>query len=70
MLWDARTHRTNATTCTAGPFYVKQMLQATDSIPLNFGFSGNGNSCKPDGLHEMIGAGCAGLKLHEDWGTD
>lgn len=60
---------TNATTCTDGPFYVKMMLQATDSIPINFGFSGKGNSSKPEGLREMIMAGAAGLKLHEDWGT-
>ncbi|RVW35389.1 Urease [Vitis vinifera] len=28
-----------------------------------------GNSAKPDGLHEIIRAGAMGLKLHEDWGT-
>lgn len=60
---------TNATTCTDGPFYIKKMLQATDNIPLNFGFSGKGNASKPEGVREMIQAGCAGLKLHEDWGT-
>jgi len=60
---------TNATTCTDGPFYIKKMLQATDNIPLNFGFSGKGNSSKPEGMREMVQAGCAGLKLHEDWGT-
>ncbi|EKX36983.1 hypothetical protein GUITHDRAFT_116849 [Guillardia theta CCMP2712] len=60
---------TNATTCTDGSFYTKMMLQATDNIPLNFGFSGKGNASKPEGLREMIEAGCAGLKLHEDWGT-
>lgn len=30
---------------------------------------GQGNSSKPDGLHEIIKAGAMGLKLHEDWGT-
>jgi len=60
---------TNATTCTDGAFYVRMMLQATDNIPLNFGFSGKGNSSKPEGLTDMIQAGAAGLKLHEDWGT-
>lgn len=59
----------NATTCTDGPFYAKLMLQASDGLPLNFGFSGKGNSSKPEGLVESIQAGCAGLKLHEDWGT-
>jgi urease alpha subunit len=43
--------------------------QATDAYALNFGFSGKGNSCKPEGLVDMIEAGAAGLKLHEDYGT-
>lgn len=35
-----------------------------------FGISiGQGNSSKPEGLHEIIKAGAMGLKLHEDWGT-
>eukprot|EP00960_Hanusia_phi_P031195 749143-Hanusia_phi.AAC.1 len=41
---------TNATTCTDGPFYTKMMLQATDNIPLNFGFSGKGNASKPEAI--------------------
>ncbi|GJX40040.1 urease isoform X1, partial [Tanacetum coccineum] len=28
-----------------------------------------GNSAKPEGLHEIIRAGAMWLKLHEDWGT-
>ena len=60
---------TNATTCTPGEFYIKMMLQAVDSIPVNFGFLGKGNSSRPEGLHEQIRAGALGLKLHEDWGT-
>jgi urease len=31
--------------------------QATDCLPLNFGFSGKGNASRPEGLHEMIQAG-------------
>ncbi|CAE7254480.1 unnamed protein product [Symbiodinium sp. CCMP2592] len=60
---------TNATTCTPAPSQVAMMLQATDAFPLNFGFSGKGNTSDPTGLHEVIKAGAAGLKLHEDWGT-
>jgi urease subunit alpha len=45
------------------------MLQATDSLPLNFGFTGKGNTALPAGLPEQIAAGAIGLKLHEDWGT-
>ncbi|GJZ62804.1 urease isoform X2 [Tanacetum coccineum] len=60
---------TRATTCTPGSVHMKLMLQATDDIPMNFGFTGKGNSAKPEGLHEIIRAGAMGLKLHEDWGT-
>ncbi|CAJ1357652.1 unnamed protein product [Effrenium voratum] len=60
---------TNATTCTPAPSQVEMMLQATDTFPLNFGFSGKGNTSDPIGLMEVIKAGAAGLKLHEDWGT-
>ena len=58
-----------ATTCTPGAFYLRMMLRATDDLPLNFGFTGKGNSAKPQGLNEQILAGAVGLKLHEDWGT-
>jgi urease subunit alpha len=58
-----------ATTCTPNPNYLRLMMQATDSIPVNFVFTGRGNSSKPDGMREQILAGAGGLKLHEDWGT-
>jgi urease alpha subunit len=58
-----------ATTCTPNPTYLKLMMQATDSIPVNFVFTGRGNSSKPEGMKEQILAGAGGLKLHEDWGT-
>ncbi len=60
---------TCATTCTPGSFYLRSMLQALDSLPLNFGLTGKGNSASPAGLVEQIEAGAIGLKLHEDWGT-
>ncbi|MDO7641914.1 MAG: urease subunit alpha, partial [Reinekea forsetii] len=60
---------TNATTCTPGPWYIGKMLQATDSMPMNFGFLGKGNSSLPEALAEQLEAGACGLKLHEDWGT-
>ncbi|XP_052204409.1 urease [Diospyros lotus] len=60
---------TRATTCTSAPSHMKLMLQSTDDLPLNFGFTGKGNSAKSDGLHEIISAGAMGLKLHEDWGS-
>ena len=60
---------TNATTCTPGAWNIARMLQAIDSLPLNFGFLGKGNSSNPESLREQVAAGVAGLKLHEDWGT-
>lgn len=60
---------TCATTCTPGPEHMRLMLKATDGLPMNFGFSGKGNTARPEGLAETIRAGAAGLKLHEDWGT-
>lgn len=45
------------------------MLRAVDSYPLNFGFSGKGNTSDPSVLYDVLKAGAAGFKLHEDWGT-
>jgi len=60
---------TCATTCTPGSFNMRMMLQAVDNLPLNFGFTGKGNTAMPAGLADQIKAGAIGLKLHEDWGT-
>ncbi len=60
---------TNATTCTPGPWNIARMLEALESLPLNFGLLGKGNASRPEALVEQIAAGCMGLKLHEDWGT-
>ncbi|CAN0025715.1 unnamed protein product [Ascophyllum nodosum] len=60
---------TRATTCTPHPEHMRIMLQSTDAVPMNFGFTGKGNTAKPEGLKEIITAGAVGLKLHEDWGT-
>jgi urease len=60
---------TNATTCTPGKTLIKQLLQAVDSLPVNYGITGKGNDSSPLALREQCEAGVAGLKLHEDWGT-
>jgi len=60
---------TKATTCTPGSRHIALMLQATDGLPVNIGLTGKGNSSRPEGLVEQIGAGAIGLKLHEDWGS-
>jgi urease len=60
---------TNATTCTPGKTHIRQMLQAIDSLPVNYGITGKGNDSDPLALNEQVEAGVVGLKLHEDWGT-
>lgn len=60
---------TNATTCTPGFTHMRQMLQACDHLPVNYGITGKGNDSDPRALHEQVVAGAVGLKLHEDWGT-
>lgn len=60
---------TNATTCTSSPFYMRHMLAATDSLAMNFAFTGKGNDAGPHALKEIVKAGACGLKLHEDWGS-
>ncbi len=60
---------TKATTCTPSKFYMHAMIAATDSIPLNFGFTGKGNDSGERGLRDIVKAGACGLKLHEDWGS-
>ena len=60
---------TSATTCTPGKWYMEQMLQAVDKLPINYGITGKGNDSSPTALRESCEAGACGLKLHEDWGT-
>jgi urease subunit alpha len=60
---------TAATTCTPGPWHLARMLQAAEGLPVNIAFAGKGNASRPAALEEMIRAGAACLKLHEDWGT-
>jgi len=62
-------HGTLATTCTPGAWHIGRMLQALESLPMNFGLFGKGNASQPAALEEMVRAGACGLKLHEDWGT-
>ncbi|CAH0991646.1 Urease subunit alpha 1 [Sinobacterium norvegicum] len=60
---------TNATTCTPGPWHIGKMLQAVESVPMNIGLLGKGNTSLPEALEQQVLAGVCGLKLHEDWGT-
>jgi urease subunit alpha len=45
------------------------MLQAAEALPVNLAFAAKGNTSRPAALEEMIRAGAACMKLHEDWGT-
>lgn len=58
-----------ATTCTPGPWHIHRMLEAAESLPVNWGLLGKGNASTPLPLEEQIAAGVCGLKLHEDWGS-
>src|SRR3974390_138591 len=60
---------TAATTCTPGPWHIARMLQAGEGLPVNLALAGKGNASRPAALEEMVRAGAACLKLHEDWGT-
>jgi urease subunit alpha len=60
---------TAATTCTPGPWHLARMLQAAEGLPVNLAFAAKGNASRPAALEEMIRAGAACMKLHEDWGT-
>ncbi len=62
-------HGTLATTCTPGPWHIGRMLQSFDAFPMNLCLAGKGNASRPEALVEMVEAGAAALKLHEDWGT-
>ncbi|KAI4920990.1 Urease [Alternaria conjuncta] len=60
---------TNATTCTPGKTHIRQMLQAIDTLPINYGITGKGNDAELRPLQQQAEAGVCGLKLHEDWGS-
>ena len=60
---------TRATTCTPGEWNIHRMIEATEGLPMNFGFLGKGNASTAEALVEQVRAGAIGLKLHEDWGT-
>ncbi|EAQ92637.1 hypothetical protein CHGG_00872 [Chaetomium globosum CBS 148.51] len=58
----------SATTCTPGPYFIREILRGADRLPVNIGITAKGNDSDPVALHEMVKAGACGLKLHEDWG--
>jgi urease subunit alpha len=61
-------HGTLATTCT-GAWHIERMIESFDAFPMNLALAGKGNASLPAPIGEMVKAGAAALKLHEDWGT-
>ena len=49
--------------------HLTRMLQAVETLPVNVGLLGKGNSSLPQSLAEQVEAGACGLKVHEDWGA-
>jgi len=60
---------TKATTVTAAPWYLEQMLTSLDAWPINVALLGKGNTVSSESLWEQLRAGASGFKLHEDWGS-
>ena len=60
---------TAATTATPGPWNIARMLEAAETLPVNWGVLGKGSSSLVGSLVEQIEAGACGLKVHEDWGA-
>ncbi|MEG1930692.1 MAG: urease subunit alpha, partial [Anaerovorax sp.] len=52
-----------------GPFHLHGMIEAHESIPVNAGFLGRGNSSLPETIREQALNGAIGMKIHEDYGA-
>lgn len=60
---------TKATTITPGAWNIRNMIEATQDLPVNLGFLGKGHASTLTPLEDQIRAGAIGLKIHEDWGA-
>ncbi|MFL6023796.1 MAG: urease subunit alpha [Marmoricola sp.] len=58
-----------ATTVTPGPWHLRTIHRALDSLPVNILLMGKGNTVSAAGLAEQALAGAAAYKVHEDWGS-
>lgn len=56
-----------ASSVTPGSWNIQKLMEATDVMPMNFGFLGKGSSSTMAPIEEQIEAGALGLKVHEDW---
>ncbi|MFI0156668.1 urease subunit alpha [Streptomyces lydicus] len=58
-----------ATTVTPGAWHVARMFEAMDSLPVNVGLLGKGNTTSLTSMRDQLRAGVLGFKIHEDWGA-
>ncbi|MDC7335537.1 urease subunit alpha [Streptomyces lydicus] len=58
-----------ATTITPGAWHVARMFEAMDSLPVNVGLLGKGNTTSLTSMRDQLRAGVLGFKIHEDWGA-
>ncbi|RLL40588.1 urease subunit alpha [Oceanobacillus piezotolerans] len=58
-----------ATTVTPGEWHMHRMLEASEGMPINVGFTVKGQAAAEEPLAEQVRAGAIGLKVHEDWGA-
>ncbi|MFI5411735.1 urease subunit alpha [Kaistia sp. UC242_56] len=59
----------NGVTTTNGPWNLEMMLRSIEGLPINVGLLGKGNSTGKGPMIEQLHGGCAGFKVHEDYGA-
>ncbi len=52
---------------TPGPLHLYDMIESHETLPVNAGFLGRGNSSKPEAIVEQALYGAIGMKIHEDF---
>ncbi|MEW9516314.1 urease subunit alpha [Streptomyces tubercidicus] len=58
-----------ATTITPGSWHTARLLESMDSLPVNVGLLGKGNTTSLTSMRDQLRAGILGFKIHEDWGA-
>lgn len=58
-----------ATTITPGSWHIARLLESMDSLPVNVGLLGKGNTTSLTSMRDQLRAGILGFKIHEDWGA-
>ncbi|MFJ8672168.1 urease subunit alpha [Streptomyces sp. NPDC093589] len=58
-----------ATTITPGAWHVARLFESMDSLPVNVGLLGKGNTMSVASMRDQLRSGILGFKIHEDWGA-